>query len=69
MMQTNFDSVEWQAVFDDCTKQIQEHTQSLLSLGCSPQHTDYLRGKIESLRELIEHDKARYKQFSINIFS
>jgi hypothetical protein len=68
-MQTNFDSPEWQAVFDHATNQIQEHAQSLLSTHCDQQKSDFLRGQIEALRELIERDKVRYKQFSINIFS
>lgn len=68
-MDINFHSAEWQAIYAEATKKIQEHTQSLLGYGCDQAKADYLRGRIEALRELIERDAARFKSFSIKPFN
>ena len=62
-----FNSDAWRIIYAEAATRLEQH---LLELMCcrDVERATFLRGKIESLRELIEQDTERFSKFSVNPF-
>lgn len=64
----NFNSPEWIQVFNQAKSDITRSYIELTGFNVSHERSLFLRGQIESLRNLIAQDAKRFSEFSINPF-
>lgn len=68
MEHLNFHSPEWIYTFNKARDDIRNAMAALANIDCDEKQAAVLRGKIIGLKALIERDKERMKNFSINPF-